>query len=432
MKKFLCAAAAAAALEAATMHQLFEGLKNQPITRIVEYTAKLAALDVQSKKDRFYPSIDAFASIEHYNAPTNLRPMSPLESTRLTLSGEPLPFARTIERLGVKVAMPLFVKSLFGLEKKAAMLARSAEAKKRLTILRNEALVLGLDAQLAYIESLRQAIDARIASIKKRYEDMTISVESGRAPAIALDKLDEAMIALQTTNNDLAIKMATIQARIESLTGLAIERAAPIRKAQPLREGTMLPLLPLQAASKAKAHAVEAAKGRLYPSVGLEAVWSENHGQSAVAIPTPAHPVVDGDDVHRGYGHLMLGVTMPIFAKGRYTAVEMAEVNLAKTNAQLAQAKADLEADVKSLRKSLALLERSEMLSQKSLRHRRDLLKYAKVAVQTGRMDEEEYLRYEEGLLSAQSALYKTRADRWQTLAKLAVIYGNDLDGIVK
>ena len=47
-------------------------------------------------------------------------------------------------------------------------------------------------------------------------------------------------------------------------------------------------------------------------------------------------------------------------------------------------------------------------------------------------MSEEEYLRYEEALLDAQSRLYEADANYWQALAQLAVIYGHDLSEIVR
>jgi len=60
------------------------------------------------------------------------------------------------------------------------------------------------------------------------------------------------------------------------------------------------------------------------------------------------------------------------------------------------------------------------------------LLAYAKVAFDTGRLIEEEYLRYEEKLLEAQSRALEARAKYWQALAQLAVLYGNDLAELVE
>jgi len=47
-------------------------------------------------------------------------------------------------------------------------------------------------------------------------------------------------------------------------------------------------------------------------------------------------------------------------------------------------------------------------------------------------MSEEEYLRYEEALLQAQSKLFEVEAKKWQALAQLAVIYGDDLEEVVE
>jgi len=60
------------------------------------------------------------------------------------------------------------------------------------------------------------------------------------------------------------------------------------------------------------------------------------------------------------------------------------------------------------------------------------LLKYAKVAFRIGKINEEEYLRYEDSVLETYAHLYEIEAKRWQALAALAVLYGIELERIVK
>ena len=429
--RLLCGIAIAAALalqsEAATMRELFGALKQNPVTRMDLKSSDYAKLSAQKVKDAFYPTASLFATYEHYNAPTNLRPMSPVESTRLAKARAPLPFATTIERLGGKISMPIFVKELFALSDQAEMMAKSAKAKARLNLLEHEALLLGANASWQYLQALKKALLARKRSIKKVLEDTRIKVESGRAPGVALDKMEASINHLEIALNDIDIKQAAIRSQIASLTGLKLQEPASITQKRQVETKEIFALKPLELTVQAKAKAIDANEAKRYPQVGLSATWSENYGQNAVRFAG-----VTQDDVHRGYGHYMVAMTMPLFEKGIYTDIERSRVALEKERLRLAKTKQALQAQSDALKASLKLYNRSIALAKKSIENQKSLLAYAKVALETGRMSEEEYLRYEEGLLEAQSKLYEAKAKRWQATAQLAVIYGNDLEGIVE
>ena len=252
---------------------------------------------------------------------------------------------------------------------------------------------------------------------------MKIKVESGRAPGVALDKLEESLNRLETAKNDVQIKVADIQSRIEALTGMQLESPVPLAVKKVVETGELFALKPLEDLVAAKSHAIAAEKGKLYPQIGLSAMWSENYGQSALNPPVQDN----GDDVHRSYGNYMVGVTMPLFDKPTYTAIQQAEIDYQKEKFQLAQTRQELQAQADALRKSVALYERSEKLARKSVENQKSLLRYAKVAYEAGRLSEEEYLRYEEALLDAQSKEAEAIAKRRQSIAQLAVIYGTDL-----
>ncbi|WP_353663156.1 TolC family protein [Hydrogenimonas sp. SS33] len=437
MKRWILLSAAAAIgltvqAQAATMSELFQALKRNPVTQMDLKNSEYADLSAQKVKDAFYPSASIFATYEHYSAPTNLRPMSPAESIRISREGEPLPFATTIERLGGKLSMPIFVKELFALSDQAKTMAESAKAKARLNLLEHEALLLGSDASWRYLDALKKALGARKRSIEKMLEDTRVKVESGRAPGVTMDKMEESINRLEIAINDIDIKQASIRSQIASLTGLELEKPAPIAEKRRVQEGEMFALKPLELTVKAKAKGIDASYGRLYPKVGLSATWSENYGQSAVNTVPPSVSTDVSDDVHRSYGNYMVGVTMPLFEKGTYTDIERSRVALEKEQLHLAKTKQELEAKSRALKTSLKLYNRSIELAKKSVKNRESLLNYAKVAFDTGRMTEEEYLRYEEGLLDAQSKLYEAKARKWQATAQLAVIYGNDLEEIVE
>ncbi len=410
-------------LHAATIAELFDALKKQPITQLDSMQAKFAKLGVRKVQDGFYPSATLFASYEHYNSPTNLRPVPPTELGRLTPAHKPYPFAQTIERVGAKATMPIFVKTLFSLTKKASAMAKSAKLKKELEFYRNEALILGSDATWRYLEALQDAMEARKRSIEKMYEDMKIKVESGRAPGIALDKMGESINRLDIAMNDVAIKKVQVKSQIESVTGIRLDTPVPFVQKKRIESNEIFALKPLEYAVKAKEKGVQAAYDALYPKLSLSVMWSENYSSRDVFV---------GDDVHRSYGNYTLGLSMPIFKKSDYTAIEMAKVDMMKEKLRLAKTKQALKAQAKALSESLSLYEKSISLAQKNVENRKNLLEYAKVALQAGRFTEEEYLRYEEGLLDAQSRVHEARMKRWQTMAQLAVIYGNDLKTIVE
>jgi len=98
----------------------------------------------------------------------------------------------------------------------------------------------------------------------------------------------------------------------------------------------------------------------------------------------------------------------------------------------LAQKEVELDAQAKQLKRNLEILKNQEELYKQSVDDKKGLLKIAKVAYDNSRMIIEDYLKYEDDLLMEQSKYFKTEAQKWQTLMKLAVIYGNDIEKIVK
>ncbi len=417
-----------AAAEATTMEQLFRALKKHPVTQMDRMQEQAARLEVRQVHEKLLPTITLFGNVEHYNTPTNLRPMSPAESTKLATEGKPLPFATTIERIGTKVTIPLYVRELYALGRKAEAMAMSARAKKRLKILQNEAMLLGADARWRYLEALERALRARRRSIEKVLADTRLKVQSGRAPGVAQTKMEVALERLEIARDALEAKKAQVLGTIEALTGLRPATPAPIRRRGSLQTKQLFATRPEEWLLEAKAHEIEAAKSKLYPVVGASASWTESYGQHPVLMG----PHASGDHVHRGYGSYGIGFTMPIFDKSAYTGIEKARVEWMKERYHLQQTRQELTAQARVLRRTLRLQRRSRDLAARSVAKERKLLNYAKVAFDTGRMSEEEYLRYEEALLQSQSALYEAEAGYWQSLGQLAVLYGNDLEKVVR
>jgi len=152
-------------------------------------------------------------------------------------------------------------------------------------------------------------------------------------------------------------------------------------------------------------------------------LWSENYAQNDVKY---------GRDVHRGYGYYSLGVSVPLFDKTLDSDMQIKKITIMKNKMKLNKTKDELTAQSNALQKQFKLLVNSEKLKKSNIKKEEDLLKYAKVAYEEGRMTEEDYLRYEDAVVSAKANYYEAVSQKWQILAKLAVIYGNDLEGVVK
>ncbi len=409
-------------LQASELTKLFEALKQNPTTKIDNQVVKMANLQKQKITDQFFPKITLFGSYEHYNSYTNLRPVPPNEANRLIKNRSPLPFAKDIERIGAKVDMPIFVKELFTINKKAKYLLKGAKLKKRLNFYKNEAVILGSYANLQYIKSLKKFLKARKKSLLKTYKDVKIKVDSGRAPQIALDKIlssvDSIDIALQNAI-DKEIKTKEI---IETLTGMEIRNIEEIQQISPLKKEEIFALKPLKEILNAKKEDLKAKKEKFLPKLLLEGKWSENYAKEDVMFD---------ESLHTGYGSLALKVVLPL-GKDNFTDIKIALANLQKEKENFLKNKIKLEAQAKSLLKQLQINKEIQKAAFEKSKRQESLLRYAKTAFEVGRITEEEYLRYEDSLLRSKADLALAKARKWQILAKLAVIYGNDLERIVK
>jgi outer membrane protein TolC len=253
---------------------------------------------------------------------------------------------------------------------------------------------------------------------------MQIAVDNGRMPGIAIDKIDEKLNQLEIAINNVHIKKISLISKIQSLTNIALTNYTPMELVSQVKKDHIFALKPLQEIINASKSDLKASKAkRYYPKVGANVFWSENYAPDAVNT---------GDDVHRSYGYYQLGLSLPLYDKTSDTDIQLKQIALMKDKMKLEKTKIELESEAKRLANELSLLKKSEKLTKENIAKKEDLLKFAKVATKEGRMSEEDYLRYEDGLLSANSNYYQIKSQIWQNIAKLAVIYGNDLRSIVK
>ena len=115
-----------------------------------------------------------------------------------------------------------------------------------------------------------------------------------------------------------------------------------------------------------------------------------------------------------------------------YAGIKLSQIQLRSGEIELQKLTDELSSQAKSLEDSLPLLENSLTLYTRSIADKQKLLKIAKVNYFLGRMTTEDYLLYENELVNAKANLYKVKAQKFQTLMSLAVIYANNIEEMVQ
>lgn len=403
-----------------TMTSLLEAVAGQPEITASSLGVKSAEIQLQQARAELYPKLSAFGSYTEFGSPTNLRPMPPTEVN--VAAGDSIPFSETILRYGLKLEMPLFVKSLYSLADKVKQLQAASKTGHRIRLISRQAAVVSLDASLAYTSHLDTAIASRLESLSKTRDDLQLAVDNGRTPESELLKVATALNDLQRQRNDLRRQTINLTSQLEQLTGIRLERFVPITLKRPVAEGRYLRQEQQEASVAASEKDLQQARDRHYPTIKLEGGISENEGE---AYNT-------NRSIGRSYNYIGVALTIPLFDRQLSTSIDQARVQLQRQRQRLAQLRLDLDAEAESLKQQLPVIEQSTRLARTSLENNRRLLAIAKVAYRTGRMTTEEYLRFETRVLDAAAALQKASLDRWQVISQQAVLYGDDLTGVVQ
>ena len=414
----LCSSAVMAAEP--TIATLLEAAGQQPDIKASSLGMKSTEVQLSQARAELFPKVSAFGSYTSFNSPTNLRPMAPTEVN--IPGGDSIPFSEDILRYGVKAEMPIFVKSLYTLADKVKQLQHASRTGHKLKLLTKEATVVSLDASLAFNEQLNKALDTRLASLSKTREDLQLAVSIGRTPESELLKVETALNNLQKQRNDLRRRTISLTHQLEQLTGIKLEHSVPLALKRPVENGDFLQLTRQQANVAAAEKGVQQAWDQHYPTLKLEGVLSENEGD---AYNT-------GHSIDRSYNYIGVRLAFPIFNRSLGTSIDQAKIKLRREKQQLAQLRVDLTTKAQTLNDQLPLIDHSTALAQTSIKNNQQLLDVSKVAYRSGRMTTEEYLRFEAQVLDAEANLYKTYVDRWQVISQQAVLYGDDLTGVVQ
>ena len=410
-------------LSALSISELMNALKKRPQYRLDLISVEKSSLEIRKLEDKKMPKIDLFASYELFNTPNGLVPVAPNNMMAMVKEQDiPQPFGKSIFREGVSFSWPLFIASLQSLRERAGILLLAEKERRRMAFLEREALLLGTVSRLNYLRGVKEALNAKRRSILTTIERTRVEISSGRKSADALlilrSRIDELDISIDETTRN----MESLSAEIEKLTGMRVKGFVRLSKAGDIDKREIFSLKEIEKRVKAAEKSIEAARESRYPTLSMKGNYSFSQ--------TDAYN--NGKAVEESFGSVGLYLSMPIYDSSIASSVEEARLTLMKEQNRYLEAANSLKVEAKRVEREIEILEHSLKLARKNMKHKKELLQLAKAELQHERIRYEEYLRYEDSLAEARALYYKYSSLIWQSRARLAVIYGNDLKGIVK
>jgi outer membrane protein TolC len=402
---------------------LFDSLKTHPVFISDEIQIKQALAGKTLAYSKLYPNIDLFGRYDYSSSANAMLPL-PLDELFAYKAdpSRPQPFSENIYRLGATISMPIFVASIFPIAAKAKMMVRSAEDQKNINLLKNEAVIVGADANLLYMQALDQALVKKKNSLLKTKEFVVIKVNNGRAPESTLLNISNGISQIDILKNDLALKREEVAAVIQSLTGVVLKIPLNMDQIGNYKDGELKALDPLRKKVEADRLGFKAEKENLLPSLVLQGSYSNNSAKSY------------NNDQHVNNDYTTIGAILkvPLFAKDQYARIRKSRLDFEASKNDLERTSLELASQAAQMQNSLILIANSIQLYNNSIKEKEQLLDIAKVSYQSDRLSMEDYLKYEDDVVLEQSKLFKAQAEKWQTLVKLCVIYGNNIEEIVK
>ncbi|QOP45820.1 TolC family protein [Sulfurimonas paralvinellae] len=423
MKKTLLALSIPYLLSAHSIPELFDALKSHAQTKSDEMVVKKAEVAASQATSQLYPTISLFGTYDNYSSPTNMKPIAPNVMKQMLVDNAiSQPYSYNIYKGGAQFTMPIFVKSIYTMADKAKAMQKSAQAKKHINLLQNEALIVGSNANLQYLHELKRSLELKEKSLLETQKTLKIKVDNGRAPASALYKIDDGLNQVSIAKNNIDLQKQKLISSIEAITGIKLDVPVDMQEVSSVKEGELGSLKPLEEKLRASRLEVNAEKEKLYPSVVA-------HGSYAYSSATAYN---NNKDVNEEYGDIGVVINIPLLAMSQYDSIKKSKIELRSDEVELEKLREELSAKADMLKSSLPLLDNSIKLSQKSIENKEKLLQIAKVNYKSGRLSTEEYLRYEDDVVDAKAKLYQAKAQKWQTQMQLAVIYANNIEEMVK
>jgi outer membrane protein TolC len=423
MKKVVLSMVLPLFLQAQSIPELFDALKSHAQSKSDMMMVKKSEIQKSMVNASLYPTVDLFASYDNYSTPTGMVPIPPNDLTGMVQDQSiPQAFSYNIYKAGAKFSMPIYVKSIYTTAKKAKAMQESAKAKKRINLLKNEAVIVASNANFIYLVSLKKSLEGKEKSLNETKKTLEIKVNNGRSPASALYKLNDSLNELAISKNNIELEKKKIISKIESLTGISLDKPAKMQLTSTYEKGLLGSLKPVEKKIEANRIDVKAQKEKLYPALFAHGSYVYSSGKA----------YNNDKDVNEEYGNVGLTLNIPLLEVSQYRSVALARVELQSSELELEKMRDELVSEAKMYENSLPLLENSILLHKHSIKDKKELLKIAKVNFNSGRLSTEEYLRYEDAVVTQEANLYKVEATKWQTVMQLAVIYANDIEEMVQ
>ncbi len=259
------------AQEIGNMAQLFDSLKTHPVSQGDEIRIEQAIAGKTLAYSKLYPNIDLLGRYDYASTATGMLPVPP--NDLMAMVKDPAvgqPFSENIFRMGATISMPVYVASIFPMAAKAKMMTRSAEDLKQTNLLKNEAVLVGANANLLYMQSLEQALDKKKVSMLKTKEFVVIKVNNGRAPESALLNISNGINQIDILKNDLLLKREEVTSIVRSLTGIGLTQPVNMTQAGTFKDGELKSLDPLRKKMEADKLGYRAEKEKLLPALVLQ------------------------------------------------------------------------------------------------------------------------------------------------------------------
>ena len=411
------------AQEVRNISVLFDSLKVSPVNLSQRFAADKALQYKKIATGNLYPEIFAFVKYNYSSSPAGMLPVPPNDLIKMVQDPTVAqPFSENILRGGVNVSMPLFVKAVYTMASKAQKMYEAASLKADIELQKNEAILVGANANLNYMQNLESAIQSKRKSLEKMKELIEMKVKNGRAPESALLVMNANINELDLKMSQLQINKEKVRANIYALTNIQLDSAVSLSQNGVFVNGDFVVLKPMEKMIDAAHLSARAEKEKLYPALVAQAAYVYNHAKS----------YNNNQTVNNDYTSAGLTLKIPIFEKAQYSKIKLNNIELAERENELKKMRLEITAQATQLQNSLNIINNSIQLNKSSIQSKQELLSIAKESYLKDRMTIEDYLKYEDDLLFEKAKLYQTQAERWQTLMQLAVIYGNNIENLVK
>ncbi|PIY14930.1 MAG: hypothetical protein COZ16_06495 [Flavobacteriaceae bacterium CG_4_10_14_3_um_filter_31_253] len=397
---------------------MFSGLEQNAVSKTDAIKLEQASVYKHSINSQFYPIIEGFGRYDYSSIPTGMYPVPPNDLFPLIQNQEiPQPFSSHIFRMGAQISMPIFSKSLFTMAKQANQVVISAEALQRINTIKNQSLLVAYITNFNYADNLFNALDQKRQSLLKTKEIIIIKVKNCGLPKSIQYNIDNALNEVALTQNELTLQKNELSANVLTITGLVLNKPVSMSQIKTIDKKIIKATQPLKDKIQADELVVKSEREKLLPSLYHQGNYSFN----------VENAYNNKNKVEDDLLIASLALKVPIFNKSQYNQIKKNKLLLSESQNELKKLTNSFEAQAKQLEQNVLVLENAIMLSKKSIQNKEQLKIIAVKSYEIGQMSIEDYLKYEDDLVLEQVKLFKTEALKWQTITKLAIIYGVDL-----